>query len=204
MLQASGFYDIIDLMGWITDDGRHEGYLAAQFIDGQLGRGITGGGIPSDQIVVGAAVEDSDGTWSYPTRSAGEVTGWVICCDCSQPDSIGPPTTWVGQAFTRVPSKALEDLAEGRIYAPDDEVAHVSERADVEDAAVLSWRAEHTLSLEAIAEVAAATAAAHAAADRLDDAVGFARQTGASWAAIGEAAGISRQSAHARWHRASA
>ncbi len=32
-------------MGWLTEDGRHEGYLAPMFGDGQRGRGFTAGSI---------------------------------------------------------------------------------------------------------------------------------------------------------------
>lgn len=38
-------------MGWITDDGLHEGYLVPEFRDGARGRGVIAGGVPLDQGV---------------------------------------------------------------------------------------------------------------------------------------------------------
>ena len=186
-------------MGFVTDDGLHEGYLVPQFFDGQRGVGSTGGGIPDDEIAIGTDVQADDGTWSTPTRPAGEVTGWVICCDCYRPDSSRPATAWVGPVFTRVPSKALEDLSRRTIYAPDDDVAYVSEREDVGDVVVDLWRSEHAFAHDALVEVKAAAEAAAEAKLRLDAAVGFARHGGASWADIGRAAGMTRQSAQERW-----
>ena len=188
-------------MGFVTDDGLHEGYLVPQFFDGQRGNGSTGGGIADDQIAVGTDVQAPDGSWSTPTRPAGEVAGWVICCDCYQAESSRLGTTWVGPVFARVPSKALENVAERRIYAPDEDVAYVSEREDVQEVVVDLWRAEHAFAHDALVEVEAAAQAAAAARQRLDAAVGFARHGGASWADIGRAAGMTRQSAQERWRK---
>jgi len=184
-------------MGWLTDDGRHEGYLAPMFGDGQRGHGITGG--PDDEIVVGPELEGEDGSWIWPTRPAGEVTGWVVCCDCNSSASYGPPSTWVGPVFTRVPSKTQESLAARRIFAPDDDVAYAADRQDVHDAAVELWRSEHAFGVDALTEVQAAAGAAAQAKLRLDAAVALARHSGASWADIGRAAGMTRQSAQERW-----
>lgn len=54
-------------MGWTTEDGLHEGYLVPQFVDGQRAVGVTGGGIPDDQVASGPEAQAPDGTWSYPT-----------------------------------------------------------------------------------------------------------------------------------------
>ncbi len=186
-------------MGFVTDDGLHEGYLVPQFGDGQRGHAVTGGSIPHGEIAVGAERQDRDGSWAYPTRPAGEVTGWVLCCNCSSQTSFGPVRTWVGPVFTRVPSKALEHPAALRIFAPDEEVAHVTDREDIEDAARDLWRSEHAFSVDALAEVSAAAEAAAAARARLDAAGALARHGGASWADIGRAAGMARQSAQERW-----
>ena len=188
-------------MGWIAEDGLHEGYLVPQFGDGQRGAGVTGGGIPSDRVVIGPEVQDSEGSWVYPTRPAGEVTGWVVCCDCSSPTSFGPIRTWVGPVFTRVPSKALEDVNAQKAFAVDEDVTGFSDREDVEEAALDLWRAEHAFSMDALDEVRAATAAAAATRERLDAAVTIARAAGAPWEAIGRSAGMPKQSAQGRWGR---
>ncbi|MBD5788377.1 hypothetical protein IF650_19635 [Cellulosimicrobium terreum] len=63
----------------------------------------------------------------------------------------------------------------------------------------VEWLA-HVAPAEAVAEVAAAARGVVAATDRLDDAAIRARLAGASWGAIGAAAGITRQAAHLRWY----
>ncbi len=185
-------------MGWVTEDGMHEGYVVPQFVDGQRAAGVTGGGIPADQVASGSEVQGPDGSWSYPARSAGEVTGWVICCDCSRPGSVSY-TTWVGPVFTRVPSKALEDPRALKVYAVDEDVAFVDERDDVAEVAHDLWRSEHGFGADALGEVESAANAAREAKERLDTAVALARHSGESWAAIGRAAGMARQSAQERW-----
>jgi len=186
-------------MGWLTEDGRHEGYLAPMFGDGQRGRGITGGTIPPDEVVVGDEVQRADGSWTWPTRPAGEVTGWVVCCDCHSTASFGAPSSWIGPVFTRVPSRTLESLMARRVFAADNDVAYASERADVQGAAVELWRTEHAFGSDALTEVEAAAAAVSQAKLRLDTAVALARHSSASWADIGRAAGMARQSAQERW-----
>lgn len=188
-------------MGWISEDGLHEGYLVPQFGDGQRGLGVVGGGIPDDQIAVS---HDREAEHGYGLRPAGEVTGWVVCCDCSTRDSFGPMSTWVGPVFTRVPSAALEDLSRRRLHAADADVADAAFRPEVEDAAREPWRLEHVFTTDALGEVAAATSEATAAQRRLEAAVRFARHSGGSWEAIGRAAGMSRQSAHERWRHVDA
>ena len=186
-------------MGYISEDGLHEGYLVPQFGDGQRGHSVTGDGTPNDQVVIGDAVQDADANWVYPTRPAGEVTGWVVCCDCSTPSSFGRVRTWVGPVFTRVPSRALEDPKALKIFAADDDVVYASDREDVEETAMDLWRSEHGFSIDALVAVEAAAEAAAAAKERLAAAVALARHSGASWADIGRAAGMARQSAQGRW-----
>ena len=190
-------------MGWTTEDGLHEGYLVPQFVDGQRAVGVTGGGIPDDQVASGPEVQAADGSWSYPTRPAGEVTGWVVCCDCRVHDSFRY-TTWVGPVFTRVPSKALEDPKARRVYATDEDVVFVSDREDVHEVAYDLWRSEHAFGADALGEVEAAARAAAAAKERLDAAVAIARASGETWEAIGRAAGMAKQSAQGRWGQANA
>lgn len=61
------------------------------------------------------------------------------------------------------------------------------------------WRSEHGFSMDALVEVKAAAGAAASVKERLDAAVTLARHSGASWADIGRAAGMARQSAQERW-----
>lgn len=86
-------------MGYVTADGRHEGYLVPVFFDGKRGAGTTGGSIPDDEVVSGDLVQAADGTWTYPTRLASEVTGWMVCCDCISGDTDAH-TTLVGPVST--------------------------------------------------------------------------------------------------------
>jgi hypothetical protein len=60
------------------------------------------------------------------------------------------------------------------------------------------WRlhADIATTLDGIGELSEEIRLAH---ERLDESVSRARALGVSWNAIGGAAGISRQSAHARW-----
>ena len=50
-----------------------------------------------------------------------------------------------------------------------------------------------------LADVRAAAGDVHKAEARLNEAVQRARAAGSSWADVGDAAGITRQSAHERW-----
>ncbi len=186
-------------MVWLTEDGRHEGYLAPMFGDGQRGRSVIAEGVPPHEVVLGAETQHEDGSWVWTTRPAGEVTSWVVCCDCYRTASFGPASSWIGPVFTRVPSKTLEDLKARRVFATDDDVVYVSEREDVQGAAEELWRSEHAFGIDALTEVQAAAAATTQARLRLDAAVTIARQSGASWADIGRAAGMTRQSAQERW-----
>ena len=182
----------------MTEDGLHEGYLVPLFLDGQRGHGVTGGTIPHDRVVIGDEFQAEDGTWSYPTRPAAEVTGWAISCDCNTSTSR-TPTSWTGPVFTRVPSPSLESIRELRIFAADVDVPHVGERIEVEEFARELWRSEHAFAVDAIAELEAAAKGSAQARLRLDAAAALARHSGASWAVIGRATGMARQSAQERW-----
>lgn len=187
-------------MSWTTEDGQHEGYLVPLFLDGHRGSGVTGGSIPHDQVVVGTEIQAEDGSWSWPTRPAAEVSGWVICCDCHTATNFTPASTWTGPVFTRVPSQTLESIRELRIFAEDDDVPYVGERPEIGDAARELWRIEHAFAVDAITELEAASEASAQARLRLDAAAALARHSGASWADIGRATGMARQSAQERWH----
>ena len=189
------------LMGWVSDNGLHEGYLVPHFEDGQRGTGTTGGSIPPGHVAIGAAVEQPDGSWTPPTRLAGEVIGWVVCCDCYRESSFGPPSTWVGPTFTRVPSPSLQNLNARKLYADDADVAYVGEDVAVSEAVHALWKSEHVFGIDALGEVEAAATALGTAKQRLDTAVMMARSSGSSWAAIGRATSMTRQSAQERWGR---
>ncbi|HEY3006052.1 MAG TPA: hypothetical protein VGJ44_27135 [Kribbellaceae bacterium] len=196
-------------MGWLSDDlCRHEGYLAMEFADG-----VRAGG----SSAAGAIVMQYDAKGNYTgqdeIRPYDAVVGWRLVCDCipasvsndqlAQDGFFGRRQEWIGPLWERVSSKAEEDVAARRIYAdPDVGVGiHVDDRDDVETAARAAWRSLH---VDADLTIAAVGSAAHAAAVArrdLDQAVEAARAAGASWADIGQAAGMSRQSAHERWGR---
>jgi len=71
------------------------------------------------------------------------------------------------------------------------------EMVEAERARLVGAMVEHTT--RALQDVAQAVARHAALGRELDDAVRFARKAGASWEAIGQAAGMSRQAAHSRW-----
>lgn len=188
-------------MGWSSEDGLHEGDLVPVFMDGQRGTGTTGGSIPAGHVAIGSEGKQSDGSRAYLTRPAGEVTGWVVCCDCYRESGFGPPSTWVGPAFIRVPSPSLQDLSARKLYAADEEVAYVGDNDDVLDTAYDLWKSEHVFGLDGLSEVEAAATALASARQRLDTAVLMSRGSGASWAAVGRATSMTRQSAQERWGR---
>lgn len=117
-------------MSWESDDGRHEGYVLAELADGVRARGMSGGGVHDDHVVVDVEYVGEPGasidTW-YTTRPAAEAVGWRVMCECRDDDTSRVTTTWVSAMLSRVPSKALEDPAAGRIYAADGEVIDVDE-----------------------------------------------------------------------------
>lgn len=163
-------------MGWlgpVVGNVQHEGWVVPVFADGAEGVGTTS----AQGVLVSMDPEE----W----RPDAAVIGWRPGCDCG----------WRGQVWTRV---AAPDLAD-----PDSRLLAVTGPwADLEDAdetlVIDEWR-RHIApwkGLEAIEDAAAG----HAAATRsLNEAVRAAKAAGASWADIGRAAGISRQSAHERW-----
>ena len=106
---------------------------------------------------------------------------------------------WSSELLVRVPSASLENLAEGRIFAPDEDVPYLDDRDDVATMVRDRWWREHAGGMDALVRVTEARARVTAADRELDAAVAAARECGVSWEAIGRAAGMARQSAHARW-----
>lgn len=187
-------------MSWTTPDRRHDGYVVAEFANGQHGSGITVSGIPPDQIIVSLEYDGVRGQGSPDIRAvvrpAADVVGWRVCCRCG---GDGDDPSWrAAQLLVRVTSPELEDVAEGRIHSPDREVTRAPYRDDVRQVARAMWwrHASGATALDAIGE---ARRDIETAQDRLRTAVAEARAGGVSWQVIGRAAGITRQSAHARW-----
>lgn len=191
-------------MGWIhdVDDTYHEAFLAPAFEDGTRGIGVsTGKTSQAGQIIIGIEYVGERGAITdelYATRPAATAIGWRIECHCT----LGPgqrPATWLSDLLPRVPSTALEDLEIGRFYATDEDVEHLGDLEKYEDAARAIWRRHHINPADSLASITAARRKVTEAEQVLDLAVARARATGQTWEAIGRAAGITRQSAHARW-----
>ncbi|GAB3930634.1 hypothetical protein GCM10011575_47480 [Microlunatus endophyticus] len=192
-------------MGYIDDEGLHEARLAPEFLDGARGIGTMSGKVPNDHVIVDAQYVGEPGSPSaetrYASRPAAEVIGWRVVCECSTPTSYGAVSNWVSDLLVRVPTAALEDLAAGRIYATDDQTAGWLDdsREDVADLAVKIWREQHLAIPTALGRLERARWSVESAQRALDAAAVDARTAGASWDAIGRAAGMTRQSAHQRW-----
>lgn len=177
-------------MGWIHEDSSstHEAGFVAVFDDGTESRG---------QTAVDGVVHEIVGE-SGESRPSAEIVGWVLRCHCHStfpaPSSWDDPDRW-----TRCPSESLEDLPRKRVFAPDDEIADITFRGDVVEAAQAVWMREHVLPHGCIDAIRRAATARRAAEDQLDEAVAVARRLGRSWTDIGRAAGMTRQSANERW-----
>lgn len=188
-------------MSWSDEDGLHEGYVLPEFGDGVLGRGIWSGSVPADHVIVDVEYADEPGTTRqerYTSRPAAEVVGWRVMCDCRANLSSSAITgTWTSDPIVRVPSLALEDPSAGRIFVSDHDVFGVDDT--YHETFTDIWRREHVDGQSALNAITRARRAVTVAERDLDAAVEAARSAGESWEAIGRAAGITRQSAHARW-----
>ncbi len=91
---------------------------------------------------------------------------------------------------------AAADFSRRRDYLSADDYAHAS--SEVEIAIHEGWKA-HLAPLDAVAGLETAAREYNQAGHRLDKTVAAAKAAGATWADIGRAVGISRQSAHERW-----
>lgn len=98
--------------------------------------------------------------------------------------------------WERVTSPADADFNHRREYVSPEDSAHASLK--VEDAIHNEWKA-HIAPSEALLGLEAAAREYDRAGRRLTKTVAAAKAAGASWADIGRAVGISRQSAHERW-----
>ena len=182
-------------MGWIheSDTHLHEAALVAVFDDGAESHGSTMIDGVDCEIVETCQHPDED-RW----RPAAEIVGWRLSCNCARRSS-SEVSSWTDSVqWARVPSASLEDLAQHRVFAPDTDV-HADERPEVAEAARAVWRRQHLDPIDVDVEIRAAAEARKYADARLDAAVAKARRLGRSWAAIGAAAGMTRQSANERW-----
>lgn len=172
-------------MSWTNEDGEHEGWAAAEFPDGRVSTAQAADGLivqtPEDAVsaasLAGADVVNG--------RSA---VGWRGLCSCG----------WRGPLHRRVPAASAADPARRLVYWASP-TAWAEPAGSTSDAIHQEWKAH--LPSPTIVGVKAAAAAARKADDALDEAVLRARLDGATWAAIGDAAGMTRQSANERWKR---
>ncbi|WP_196222068.1 hypothetical protein [Gordonia sp. 135] len=182
-------------MGWIheNDTHLHEAALVAVFEDGDESHGSTMVDGVHYEIVERGRPPSED-----RLRPSAEIVGWLLRCDCGRWNS-SDGSSWTDPVrWARVPSAALEDLSRHRVFAPDTDV-HANERPEVAEAAQAVWRQEHLDPLDIDDEIRSAADARRDADARLDAAVAKARRLGRSWADIGAAAGMTRQSANERW-----
>lgn len=187
-------------MGWVheSDTHVHEAALVPFFEDGAVSHGSTMvDGVDCEVVEVGRRPDDDR------RRPSAEIVGWLLRCDCRRWESSDPYSselsTWADPVqWARVPSASLEDLARHRVFAPDSDV-HADERPEVAEAARAVWQREHLDPINVVDEIRAAVDARRDADELLDAAVAKARRLGRSWADIGAATGMTRQSANERW-----
>ena len=117
-------------------------------------------------------------------RPGAAVVGWVAGCTCG----------WRGTPWSRVPAAEADPAA--RRLATAGPWADL-EAAD-ENRVRQEWRG-HIAGWQALEDVEATAARQAAAARALDEAVRAALAAGATWADIGRATGMTRQSATERW-----
>ncbi|MEV6073423.1 AsnC family protein [Nocardia sp. NPDC052001] len=168
-------------MSWATDDGKHEGWVAAVFADGMYGGTYGAGTVSATTRADGTPIRDAS-LWEERPRS--EVVAWQPLCECGN---------WRGARWERVDTAAEQDLARYRAYSED---AWPPEEA--EERTYAEWK-HHIAPFKALNAIEDAAEAVSAAQAELTEAVNQARDFGASWDAIGRAAGMTRQSAHERW-----
>ncbi|TWE10290.1 hypothetical protein [Rudaeicoccus suwonensis] len=194
-------------MSWTDATGRHEGHVKMLFADDKLGGGTYSAAGLSVDGPDGRTILDPDGR-PLESRPEAAVIGWRVACNHSSATHPGqaswesPVETWISPiTWRRVYSPIEEDIFERRIYAPlvDDGSVFIGDQEDH------VWRAIHNewaAHLEpenhdlAIRNTIAAIANAQ---QQLTLDVSAARAVGLSWAAIGRAAGMTRQAARDRW-----
>ncbi|MDG5807940.1 hypothetical protein P9869_35890 [Streptomyces ossamyceticus] len=185
-------------MGWVTDDGRHEGYAVAVLADGRE-----------------ASAEDNPGGnsawWCFDGREGRPLAvGVRAACDCYLGGG-SPRSDWRGATVFPVDFAADFEWTEGddtrgpyaewwRTHVTPAEAAtvpgDVTELLDVVRARLAELAEERPLAT--LTAVARLDGLAQAAGVR---AAGAAQRRGASWSDIGTALGVTKQAAHQRLSR---
>jgi hypothetical protein len=168
-------------MSYQTDDGRHEGWDAAEFPDGRFAVGSGNGGALVRYLGPGLSADAGRGVLDGRTA-----IGWRGVCECG----------WRGPLWRKVPNAEQHGRAPRLVYDPAPSV-YGDPPSGIEDAIHQEWLGH--LPPQSLADVREAAEDVRKAQARLDDAVQHARAEASSWADIGDAAGMTRQSAHERW-----
>ncbi len=162
-------------MGWMHEHG--EG-AAAAVVGEELGVGSAGDGRGGEVVLL----EDGGRV------PASAISGWRGRCSCG----------WTGSLWRRAKRPETVRSDARWIYSagidPEDAELEGLYREWLDHAETVDSR---SATLSALTAAARSYESARAA---LDDAAAQARTAGASWDAIAQAVGITRQSAHQRWH----
>lgn len=176
-------------MGWRSEDGTHAGWAATEFSGDRYAYGASGKPIGQGGGALVRYRDPDTGHWERRQEvvDGRAALGWRGLCECG----------WRGPLWTRADEPELADLDVRRLHLPEPSPYGIPPEG-IEDAIRAEWQA-HLHPTDALTEVRIHAAAMAAAQVRLADAVRAARRTGSSWADIGNAAAITRQSAHERW-----
>ena len=99
-------------MSWVSNNGRHEGYVAPVFADGRMGGGSSAEGVSITMTADGRRLPYDE----WETVPESQIVGWVTACSCADvPDRVG----WLGFRWSRVATAEEEDVFAGRLYVAD-------------------------------------------------------------------------------------
>ncbi|MGA2827142.1 MAG: hypothetical protein ABSF03_13600 [Streptosporangiaceae bacterium] len=160
-------------MSYQTDDGRHEGWDAAEFPDGRFSVGSENGG--TSVRFLGPGLDPGAGRGVLDGRAA-----------------IG----WRGPLWRKVSGAGHHDPATHKVYDSGPSV-YGDAPFGIEDASWLEWHGH--LPPPSLADVREAAEDARKAQTRLDEAVQRARADSCSWTSIGDAARTTCTAAQERW-----
>lgn len=162
-------------MGWFIEGSEgHEGYVANVLGDGRAASATTGGGV----VLFEVTPADEAAGWvrqlPYGQEAVvpwSEVTTWRVMCECG----------WTGS------SRPAEDTEGFRDCPPA-----------IEEEFAQEWQS-HVRPFTGLASISRLSEQARELAWQLDDEVAASRARGATWEAIGKAAGLTKQGAQQRW-----